>query len=385
MRILITGANGFIGKNLQRHLSELKNIKIFTFTREDNISLLPKLVKNVDFVFHLAGVNRPKNESEFLPVNAQLTEILCDLIANEIKLTKRKIGLVFTSSIQADSGTLYGLSKKKAEESVIKLGELKNALVFIFRLPNLFGKWSRPNYNSVVATFCYNIAHQLPLVINNPDDQIMFVYIDDLVECFLGLLNNPSAKNFSNFGIQQEKSRFFSVKTSYLVTLREVTSLIKSFKNSRKTHLTERVGQGFCRALYATYISYLPVHSCAYKLSPHRDARGSFIEFIKTPDCGQISVFTTAPGCIRGSHYHHSKTEKFLVIKGKSKFSFTNINGGETHELFVSDKQLEVIETIPGWAHEIENIGNDEMIVILWSNEIYNIDKPDTYSYSMVT
>jgi len=384
MKVLITGANGFLGKNLRQHLSELRDIEVLTFTREDNLTSIPALLKNVDFVFHLAGINRPEDLSEFYLGNTHLTEVLSNAIANEVKNTGRKIGVVFTSSTQAKLNNDYGQSKKASEEILLNLKLTKNIYLYIFRLPNIFGKWSKPNYNSVVSTFCHNIAYDYPIKINDPNEQITLVYVDDVIEHFIVLMNNFFKKPINIRPVPQESTQsFYSVTKEFKVTLKELAESLQFFKNSRNSLLTERVGTGFLRALYATYISYLPINSFSYRLPSHADQRGAFTEFIKTLDSGQISIFTANQGHARGSHYHHSKTEKFLVVKGEAKFKFKHVQTGETHEIVVSSDKPEVIETIPGWAHEIQNIGIDSMVVVLWSNEIFDPTYPDTFSYDL--
>lgn len=384
MRILITGANGFLGKNLKQHLLERKNLKILTFTSDDNLATLPLILMKVDFIFHLAGVNRSETSSNFFSGNAHLTQVLCNAIRNEVDATGREIGLIFTSSIQAEFNNDYGLSKKAAEDILLSLKSTKNLSIYIFRLPNVFGKWSKPNYNSVASTFCHNIAHNLPIEISDPNKLITLVYVDDVVKAFVKLMDDFFNKDsHDSSALEKITEDFFSVKKQFTITLGKLALSIQSFRDSRKSLLTERVGTDFLKALYATYISYLPKQSFSYDLLSHTDERGAFVEFIKTPDCGQISIFTALPGYIRGSHYHHSKTEKFLVIRGRAKFKFKDVQSGETHEIVINGDKAEVVETVPGWAHEIENIGTDELVVVLWSNEIFDSENPDTFPYDL--
>lgn len=368
MKVLITGANGFVGKNLQLHLAERKGVEVLCFTRDQDESQLPDLLKKVEFVFHLAGINRPQDPHEFFTGNQDLTQKLCDAISN----TGRKIPVVYTSSIQADRDGHYGVSKRAAENALFDLQKSQGVPVHIFRLPNVFGKWCKPNYNSAVATFCHNIARSIPIQINDPAASLTLVYIDDVVERFVQLMDGAD-RNLDANG-------FESLSPQYTTTVGKLAEQIKAFKDSRSTLVTERVGAGLVRALYATYVSYLPTEEFAYQVPQHGDSRGVFVEMLKTPDCGQFSYFTAHPGITRGGHYHHSKTEKFLVIKGHARFKFRHVHTGETYELVTSGEKAEIVETVPGWTHDITNIGDDEMVVMLWANEVFDRTKPDTFA-----
>jgi UDP-2-acetamido-2,6-beta-L-arabino-hexul-4-ose reductase len=371
MKILITGANGFIGKNLRIHLSEKKEFVVNTFTRDNSNSDLFSLVEDTDFVFHLAGVNRPKIESEFIEGNVNVTKAVCKAIGKVFSETSKKVPIVYTSSIQADLDNAYGKSKKEAEELILRLSGDHGIPVHIFRLPNVFGKWCNPNYNSMIATFCYNIARDLPIQIHNRASEVRMVYIDDVVERFMLLLENGlSIKNMTAFE---------EVKPVYTSTVGEVADLVLQFKSSRETLITEPVGTGFIRALYATYLSYLPKEKFSYPIKQYRDPRGNFVEMLKTKDSGQFSFFTANPGVTRGGHYHHTKNEKFLVIQGQALFRFRNLNTGEYFQLETTGDDGEVIETIPGWTHDITNIGTIDLIVMLWANEIFDRSRPDTF------
>jgi UDP-2-acetamido-2,6-beta-L-arabino-hexul-4-ose reductase len=363
MRILVTGANGFVGKNLCVRLGEQKDFEVFPITRESAPADLIAAASKADFVFHLAGVNRPQNVEEFHTGNALFTQSLCDALA----ATQRQIPIVYTSSTHAEIDNPYGQSKLAAENLIFDYGKNSGSSTFIYRFPNIFGKWCKPNYNSGVATFCHNIARGLPISINDPNSPLRLVYIDDVVNAFLNLLEHPTSP-----------SGFQSIDPVYASTVGEVAESIESFKHSRDTLLTERVGTGFMRALYSTYVSYLPTDSFSYKVVKHGDPRGVFVEMLKTPDAGQFSFFTAHPGITRGDHYHHTKTEKFLVIKGKAHFGFRNIASNETYELVTDGDDPEIVETVPGWTHNITNIGDEEMIVMLWANEIFDRAKPDT-------
>jgi len=372
MRVLITGANGFIGRNLQLHLSERSDVEIVSFTRENDISELPRLLEGVDFVFHLAGVNRPQDLRQFITGNVNLTEAICAAVREIREATGKAVPIICTSSIQAGRDNPYGQSKRAAEQAILTLARDFHAPVYIFRLPNVFGKWCKPNYNSVLATFCHNIAREQPININDPAARLTLVYVDDVIEHFIKLMDGVD--------IPVDAEGFSTVSPEYTTTVGELAHQIRSFKESRTTQMTERVGTGLLRALYATYVSYLPVESFGYTVPQHGDPRGVFVEMLKTPDCGQFSFFTAHPGITRGGHYHHTKTEKFLVIKGQARFNFRHMGTGEIHTLVSNGGDAEVVETIPGWTHDITNIGTDELIVMLWANEVFDRTRPDTFS-----
>jgi UDP-2-acetamido-2,6-beta-L-arabino-hexul-4-ose reductase len=375
MKVLITGANGFIGKNLQLHLAERKDVQVACFTRGDEVAQLPTLLQGVDFVFHLAGVNRPQDPAEFVAGNIDLTQALCQAIGTIAVVTGKKATVVYTSSTQADRHNPYGLSKRGAEDAMFKLQSEHGVRVHVFRLPNVFGKWCKPNYNSAVATFCHNIARGLPIQVNDPDVPVTLVYVDDVIERFVQLMDGADAAAGSD--------GFASVTPKYTTTVGELERQIQAFKESRTSLTTERVGTGLVRALYATYVSYLPPELFTYTVPQYGDPRGVFAEMLKTPDCGQFSYFTAYPGITRGGHYHHSKTEKFLVIKGKARFKFRHMQNGKTHELVTTGDKAEVVETVPGWSHDITNVGSDEMIVMLWANEVFNRFNPDTFHHNL--
>lgn len=362
MKVLVTGANGFIGKNLMVHLRERTGIEIVTFLHSDALESLPQKIADADFIFHLAGINRPKNESEFAEGNCELTRILCDSVRN----CGRRVPIVYTSSIQADRDNAYGNSKRAAEDALFSLTRETATPTYVYRLPNVFGKWCKPNYNSAVATFSYNIAHDLPIQINDPSSVIQLVYVDDVITDFLRIMDGQAVHGYQE------------VNPVYSITVGELEQQLRKFKESRSSLLIESVGTGLTRALYSTFISYFTPEQFSYPLVKHEDARGVFVEMLKTRDAGQFSYFTAYPGVTRGGHYHHTKTEKFLVIKGEAKFCFRHIVSGEKYECCVSSNMPEVVETIPGWTHDITNVGSDEMVVMLWANEIFDREHPDT-------
>ncbi|ULH30163.1 capsular polysaccharide biosynthesis protein CapF [Leptospira weilii] len=363
MNILITGANGFIGKNLTLQLKERKEFKIFSYVKESAEEELSQFVSEVDFIFHLAGVNRPKQTLEFKKVNTDLTESICSLL----KEKNKKTPILFSSSIQATLDNEYGKSKLEAERILNRLQSENGNPVFIFRLPNVFGKWCLPNYNSVIATFCYNIVRDLPVKINDPDTSIVLAYIDDVVDKFISIIKN-SSQNFDRNLI------------TYKITVGELYKILQSFKQSRKDLIIPNVGTGLTRALYSTFTSYLDTSSFSYPIPQYKDQRGVFVEMLKTQDAGQFSFFTAHPGVTRGEHYHHSKIEKFLVITGKAKFRFRHILTNEYFETFTEGDIPQVVESIPGWTHDITNVGQGEMVVMLWASEIFDRSRPDTYS-----
>lgn len=367
MRVLVTGANGFIGKNLLVHLRE-RQIEAVLFTREMHGQELAAALQGVDFVFHLAGVNHPKDTSEFAAGNTGLTEQLCDLI----RASGRPTPVLYTSSIQAEASNPYGTSKRAAEEALVALQKETGSPIYLYRLPNVFGKWSRPNYNSAVATFCHNIANDLPIQINDPSASVSLVYIDDVIKDFLRLSNDRP------LGVHWPE-----ITPVYKITVGELADQIRLFRTSRESMISEAVGTGLTRALYSTYLSFLRPGQFSYTVPVHADARGRFVEMMKTKDFGQFSFFTAHPGITRGEHYHHSKNEKFLVIQGKAKFGFRHVVSGETCELFVDGDKPEIVETVPGWSHNITNIGDVEMIVMLWANEIFDRQHPDTIAYKV--
>jgi UDP-2-acetamido-2,6-beta-L-arabino-hexul-4-ose reductase len=366
-RVLVTGANGFIGKNLILRLKEVSGVKFSTFVRGDNVSLLPKLLAEVDAIIHLAGENRPVDERAFTEGNSRLTSRLCDALRQEFASTGRRVPLLLSSSTQAELDNPYGRSKHLAEKAVQKLAEETGNPCVIFRLPGVFGKWCKPNYNSVVATFCHNIARGLSIQISDPMLSLKLVYVDDVVSALFAALDSPVP------GYAQVK-----VEPEYTVTLDELAKQIRAFDDSRPKLMTERVGANFTRALYATYISYLPSDRFSYQVVQHTDKRGMFVEMLKTQDSGQFSYFTVHPGMTRGGHYHHTKTEKFLVVTGDALFRFRHLLTNELVELKTSGDMPEIVDTIPGWTHDITNTGNKELVVILWANEIFDLEKPDT-------
>lgn len=365
MKILVTGSNGFIGKNL---ISELKNRnynEIYEFDKDTDIRLLDEYCQDTDFIFHLAGVNRPEDHSEYMEGNFGFTSVLLDTLLKH----KNRCPIMISSSIQAELDNPYGESKKAGENLLFKYGETTGAKVLVYRFPNVFGKWCRPNYNSAVATFCHNIAHDMPIKVNDPSVKMSLVYIDDVVdELINGLEGNES-----------RKEPFCEVSTVHKITLGEIVDLLNSFKRSREDRSIPDMSDRFTKKLYSTYLSYLPTDKFSYDLKMNIDQRGSFTEFIKTPERGQVSVNVSKPGITKGNHWHHTKNEKFLVVSGKGVIRFRRIDSNEIIEYVVSGEKLEVVDIPTGYTHNIENLGNTDMVTVMWANEQFDPNKPDTY------
>lgn len=367
MKIVVTGAKGFIGKNLCVMLRERGYQDIVEVDRETPKTVLSESLGSADFVYHLAGINRPKDESEFQYGNADLTQFIVDELSHSSKRTP----ILLSSSIQADRDNAYGASKRLAEQAVELYGQKMQSPYYIYRFPNVFGKWCRPNYNSFVATFCHNILNGLDITINDSNAAVNLVYIDDICTSLMALLEGGAESGYKR------------ITPEYPTTVGEVASLLRAFKASRDNLVTEDVGTGLTRALYSTYLSYMTPEQFSYSIPSYGDERGVFSEMLKTKQAGQFSFFTAHPGITRGGHYHHSKNEKFLVLKGKALFKFEHIATGERYELYTDGNSPQIVETVPGWSHDITNIGDEEMIVMLWANEIFDCEAPDTVAFPL--
>lgn len=365
MKILVTGAKGFVGKNLIVELRNRGYNEIFEFTRESDYSLLEKYAKECDFVFHLAGVNRSKDEADFMEGNFTLTSQLLELL----KLYSNKAPVLLTSSIQADKNNPYGISKKAGEELLFNYSKETSAKVYIYRLPNLFGKWSKPNYNTVVATFCHNIARGLDIQINDPDAELNLCYIDDVLDEFVRALEgNPSMEN-----------DFCVLPVTHNIKLGVLADLLRGFKESRSNLGVPNMEDSLTKKLYSTYLSFLPENEFSYNLKMNCDQRGSFTEFIRTPERGQVSVNVSKPGIAKGNHWHHTKNEKFLVVSGEGLIRFRKVDSDEIIEYRVSGEKLQVVDIPIGFTHSIVNIGNSDLVTVMWANECFDPEKPDTY------
>lgn len=376
MNILVTGAKGFIGKNLIAQLNNIiegkanveelnLNIKVNSFDLDSPIIELEKFCKNADFVFHLAGVNRPLETDEYMKGNFGFTSTLLDAL----KKNKNNCPVMLASSIQAELDNPYGKSKKAGEDLLFRYGEETGAPVLVYRFPNVFGKWCRPNYNSAIATFCYNISRGLPVSISDSAHQLNLVYIDDVIDELIRALIGKETRN----------KMFCEVPITYSYSLGEIVNLIESFKASRNNLSVPNMGDEFSKKLYSTYLSYLPENNFNYSLKMNNDNRGSFTEIIKTIDRGQVSVNISKPKVVKGNHWHHSKNEKFVVVHGTGVIRFRKIDSSEIKEYFVSGNKIEVVDVPVGYTHNIENLGDTDMITIMWANELFDPDKPDTY------
>lgn len=365
MKILVTGAKGFIGKNLIAELNNRGYKDIYKFDRNDNRPLLDEYAADCEFVFHLAGVNRPERESEFMEDNFGFT---CDLLGL-LKKHNNRAPVLYTSSIQAKRDNPYGRSKKAAEELLLKYRRERLVNVLIYRLPNVFGKWSSPNYNTVVATYCNNTARGLDININNPDSELTLCYIDDLLDEFVRALQGSPTKN----------DDYCSVPVTYRIRLRDLADIIKNFKECRSNLNIPYMGDGLIKKLYATYLSFLPQDGLSYDLKMNTDSRGSFTEFLRSTDSGQVSVNVVKPGITRGNHWHNSKNEKFLVVCGNGLIRFRKVGSEKIIEYRVSGERLQVVDIPPGYTHSISNIGDSDMVTVMWANEVFNPEKPDTY------
>ena len=363
MNILVTGAKGFIGKNLVSALNNDKEHNIMQYDIDCESELLDQYTKECDFVFHLAGVNRPKDEMEFTEGNVNFTAELIDLLIKN----NNSSPILMSSSIQAAAENPYGKSKKAAEDLLFYYSETHSVPVYIYRLPNLFGKWCKPNYNSVVATFCHNIASGLDIQINAPNASVTLAYIDDVVQQFISALS----------GKAQINDKYCEIPSAHKTTVGEIADLIYSFKESRNTREVADLSDGFTKKLYATYLSYLPQDQFSYPLKMNIDDRGSFTEFIRTPERGQVSVNISKPGITKGNHWHNTKNEKFLVVKGNGIIKFRRISDDKVIEYHVSGENLEVVDIPPGYTHSIMNTGEDDMVTIMWASECFDPNKPD--------
>lgn len=365
MKILVTGANGFVGKNLVAELNNKGYNEILEYTRESDPASLEAYAKECEFVFHLAGVNRPKDEAEFMKGNFGLTAHLLELL----KKHNNKAPVLVTSSIQADKDNPYGKSKKAGEDLLFDYQKETDSKVYVYRLPNLFGKWSKPNYNTVVATYCHNIARGLEIQVNNPDAELDLSYIDDVLEEFVRALE----------GKPTIKDGFCVVPVTHTIILGELADLIKSFKESRTDLSIPKMDDAITKKLYSTYLSFLPEDQFSYNLKMNVDQRGSFTELMRTPERGQVSVNVSKPGITKGNHWHHTKNEKFLVVSGEGLIRFRKIDSEEIIEYRVSGGKLQVVDIPTGYTHSIVNVGESDLVTVMWANECFDPENPDTY------
>lgn len=413
MNVLVTGSRGFIGKNLIAWLVQETEIQVLEFDQEHTLSELAERLAVADLVYHLAGVNRPQSVEEFHTGNVELTAQICELLLRNGRATP----IVFSSSIQAELDNPYGISKRRAEAVLADYAQRSGAAVAIFRLHNVFGKWCRPHYNSVVATFCYQIAHDLPITISDPDREVPLVHVDDVVQAFLEIGEEIRGQKSGGSGQRSEVGKlidtcnfypspatlvYCEARPIYTVTLGRLADLIRSFRASRQTLVAPDLSDPFVYKLYGTYLSYLEPSDFAYDLTQRTDARGALAEFIKSPPFGQIFVSRTRPGVTRGNHFHHTKAEKFLVLEGEAVVRLRAIRnqrtgvtgqrsevrdqgaegggqGVEVIEYRVSGRDFRVVDIPPGYTHSIENVGDGELVTLFWASEVFDSHKPDTY------
>ncbi|MGL4656097.1 MAG: NAD-dependent epimerase/dehydratase family protein [Sarcina sp.] len=361
--VLVTGAKGFIGKNLVATLKGNEDYKVIEIDVNNSKEELKQAVVGAEFIYHLAGINRPKNEEEFFEGNSGLTGEIVEIL----KENKKTTPIVITSSIHADVDNAYGKSKKLAEESLLNYSKETGAQTFIYRLPNVFGKWCRPNYNSAVATFCNNIAIGEKIWVNDRSIELTLVYIDDVVRCLI-----------KNLESNETESGYTKVDVEHKATLGRIVDLLVEFKESRSTLRISDMSDEFAKKLYSTYLSYLPENSFSYPLKMNVDNRGSFTEFIKGPEMGQVSVNISKSGITKGNHWHHTKNEKFLVVSGEGVIKFRKIDEEKVIEYKVSGEKLEVVDIPVGYTHSIINTGDKDMVTIMWCNEKFNPEVPDT-------
>lgn len=386
MKILITGAQGFIGKNL---ISELKNRGYHDLclchrgTTEEELNIY---TRECDFIFHLAGVNRPQRAEEFMEGNFGFTEHLLGMLQKY----QNKASIVCTSSTQAILDNPYGRSKLAGEKLLLQYAERVKSKVIIFRLTNVFGKWCRPEYNSVVATFCHKIACDVPIQVNDEEALLKLIYIDDVVNSLITFMEmelNVKQDNHKHSLMLPDLEDRYYIEPVYDIKLGKLANLIKSFKESRKNLHVPDMSDDFTKKLYSTYLSYLPEDEFSYSLKMNVDDRGSFTEFLKSESFGQVSVNISKPGITKGNHWHHTKNEKFLVVSGKGIIRFRKVSDfandqdvkEEVLEYIVSGEKLQVIDIPTGYTHNITNTGDTDMVTIMWANESFNPDKPDTY------
>ena len=378
MKILVTGAHGFVGKNLCAALYNIANgkdktrgidsdITVFEYDIDTDKALLDGFCKECDFVFHLAGVNRPQNTEEFMQGNFGFTSVLLQTL----KKHNNTCPVMISSSIQAALDNPYGVSKKAGEDLLFSYANETGAKVLVYRLPNVFGKWCRPNYNSAVATFCNNIANDLPIQVNDPSVNMTLVYIDDVVDELINALK----------GEENRKDNYCFVPVEHKITLGEIVDLIYSFKNQPDNLVIPEIPLGsFAKKLYSTYLSYLPKEKVAFPLKMNVDARGSFTELIKSEKCGQVSVNISAPGITKGQHWHNTKWEFFIVVSGKGLIQQRKIGTDEVLEFYVNGDKIEAVHMLPGYTHNIINLSDTEnLVTVMWANESFDPNKPDTF------
>jgi UDP-2-acetamido-2,6-beta-L-arabino-hexul-4-ose reductase len=365
MKILVTGADGFIAKNMVLELNNRGYSDLLKITRSTDEKAFYEYCREADFVYHLAGSNRPKDENEFMAVNCDLTKRLLD----HLKQNDNSCPVLYASSTQAIFDNPYGRSKRAAEELCLQYGENTGAKVIIYRFPNVFGKWARPNYNSAVATFCYNKIRDIPITVSDRTATLTLVYIGDVVEELIATMENRVSTD----------GDYYNVSPEYRVSLGQTADLIDSFHKGRSNLSLPDLEDGFTKKLYSTYLSYLPTGKFSYPLKIKADLRGSFAELFRTGSCGQISISISKPGVTRGNHWHQTKHEKFIVVSGKAVVRLRKVGCDEVTEHCVSGEKLVVVDIPAGYTHNLENTGQDNLVTMIWVNEPYDPGNPDTY------
>ena len=363
--ILITGSGGFVGKNLVAELRNRGYYNLFEYDVNSSEEQLREYTKKCEFVYHLAGVNRPKETKEFMEGNYDFAAHLIELLEEN----QNNCPILVSSSIQAAENNPYGESKRKGEDAFFAHAKKYNSKVYVYRLANLFGKWCRPNYNSVVATFCHNIANNLPIKISDRNIEIGLCYIDDVLDSFVNALDDVVIK----------EGNYCKVEPLHYISLGRMADLLYEFKNMNLSRELPELKDPLIKKLHATYLSYLPEKGFSYPLKMNQDERGSFTEILRTADRGQVSVNISKPGVTKGNHWHHTKNEKFVVVSGEAVIRFRKIGSEDVIEYRVSGERIEVVDIPVGYTHNITNVGNSDLITVVWCNECFNPEKPDTY------
>lgn len=378
-RVLVTGSNGFIGRNLTSTLEYMDGIEVLRFDRDEEAGILEQYCQCCDFVYHLAGVNRPEKETEYMEGNRGFTSLLIETLQRY----KNPCPVMLSSSIQAESDNAYGKSKRAAEDLIHEHAQKTGAKTYIYRFSNLFGKWSRPNYNSVAATFCYNIAHDLPIEIHDPERILELVYIDDVVKGLIQLISPLTGEDGQEYmGVNLKDDRgFVHIRPTYKISVGELAALLTSYQTLNQTRqIPDMSEDSLNKKLYSTYLSYMQEEKLLYPLYMNIDERGSFTEIFRTPERGQFSINRSKPGIEKGNHWHHTKNEKFIVVSGEAVIRLRKIDSNNIIRFRVTGAQLQVVTIPAGYTHSIENTGSTDLVTLIWCNECFDPEHPDTYN-----